>query len=91
MVALHSTAQNDLYVVFDGRDPDTNKPEIRAQLHPLIAWIWIGVIIVVLGTGVALVPNLQRAAVRQEREDSALAPAEPALATSGSVAKVRNA
>jgi cytochrome c-type biogenesis protein CcmF len=57
MVALHSTAQADLYVIFEGRNPDTNRPIIKVFLNPLIAWIWIGVIIVVLGTGFALVPN----------------------------------
>lgn len=93
MVALHETAQSDLYVVFDGRDPNTGKPEIRAQLHPLIAWIWIGVVIVVFGTAVALVPNLQRTTSRQEREEDRgeKAPIAPAVETGGVLAKVRNA
>ena len=57
MVALHSTAQSDLYVIFEGRDPDSNKPIIKVFLNPLIAWIWIGVLIVVAGTVFALVPS----------------------------------
>ncbi len=57
MVALHSTAQADLYVIFEGRDPDSNKPIIKVFLNPLIAWIWIGVLIVVIGTMFALVPS----------------------------------
>ena len=57
MVALHSTAQADLYVIFEGRDPDSNKPIIKVFLNPLIAWIWIGVLIVVVGTLFALVPS----------------------------------
>jgi len=91
MVALHSTARNDLYVVFDGRDPNTDKPEIRAQLHPLIAWIWIGVLIVVAGTGIALMPNLQRTPARLRQEDSASAPEVAAVEASGMIAKGRNA
>ncbi len=63
MVALHSTAQADLYVIFEGRDPDSNKPIIKVFLNPLIAWIWIGVLIVVAGTLFALVPNLVRVPV----------------------------
>jgi cytochrome c-type biogenesis protein CcmF len=92
MVALHSTAQSDLYVVFDGLDPNSGKPEIRAMLHPLIAWIWIGVIIVVLGTGVALVPNLQPrpGRLRSEETDTLPTPAVPAAA-GGAMAKARNA
>jgi cytochrome c-type biogenesis protein CcmF len=57
MVALHSTLQADLYVIFMGRDPDTHIPIIKAFLNPLIAWLWIGVVIVVAGTAFALVPN----------------------------------
>jgi len=92
MVALHSTAQSDLYVVFDGMDPNSGKPEIRAMLHPLITWIWIGVLIVVFGTGIALVPNLQRtsAQLRRENEAGAVLPA-PALAGSAVLTKARNA
>jgi cytochrome c-type biogenesis protein CcmF len=58
IVALHSTAQADLYVIFMGRDPDTNKPIVKVFLNPLISWIWIGVLIVVLGTMFALAPSV---------------------------------
>jgi cytochrome c-type biogenesis protein CcmF len=88
MVALHSTLTADLYVVFEGRDPDTQQPIIKAFLNPLIAWIWIGVLIVVAGTFLALVPNMTRTAVRQRQEDAVGAgTAAPAL---GVMAKVRN-
>jgi cytochrome c-type biogenesis protein CcmF len=70
IVALHSTAEADLYTVFEGRNPDSGQPIIKVFLNPLIAWIWIGVVIVVLGTFIALVPNLVRAATRVRQEDS---------------------
>ena len=57
IVALHQTALADLYVIFEGRDPQSNLPEIKVFLNPLIIWIWIGVLIVVIGTGFALVPS----------------------------------
>ncbi len=60
MVANRSTLQNDLYVIYEGKNPDTDKPIIKVFINPLIAWIWIGVGIVVLGTFVALAPNLTR-------------------------------
>jgi cytochrome c-type biogenesis protein CcmF len=62
MVANRSTLQNDLYVIYEGKNPDTDKPIIKVFINPLMAWIWIGVGIVVLGTFVALVPNLTKAA-----------------------------
>src|SRR5271168_2890110 len=64
MVALHSTLASDLYVIYEGRDVDTDKPIIKVFLNPLMNWIWIGVLIVVMGTFLALVPNLARTPVR---------------------------
>ncbi|HEY6414529.1 MAG TPA: heme lyase CcmF/NrfE family subunit [Edaphobacter sp.] len=64
IVANHSTLQNDLYVIYEGKNPDTDKPIIKVFLNPLMNWIWIGVGIVVLGTLVALVPNMTRAAAK---------------------------
>jgi cytochrome c-type biogenesis protein CcmF len=87
IVALHSTAEADLYTVFEGKNPDTGRPIIKVFLNPLIAWIWIGVVIVVAGTFIALVPNLVRSPVRQRQED--LAPAVgPGLGAAGVLAKV---
>jgi cytochrome c-type biogenesis protein CcmF len=68
MVALHSTLAADLYVIYEGRNPDTDKPIIKVFLNPLMNWIWIGVLIVVGGTFVALVPNLTRSAARARVE-----------------------
>src|SRR5271154_1019807 len=64
MVALHSTLASDLYVIYEGRNPDTDRPIIKVFLNPLMNWIWIGVLIVVGATFLALVPNLARTAAR---------------------------
>jgi cytochrome c-type biogenesis protein CcmF len=76
MVALHSTLASDLYVIYEGRNPETDKPIIKVFLNPLMNWIWIGVLIDVAGTFLALVPNLARSPAR-------VAVAEPVLATAG--------
>ena len=62
MVADHTNLQNDLYVIYEGKNPDTDKPIIKVFINPLIVWIWIGVGIVVLGTIIALLPNLTKGA-----------------------------
>ncbi len=59
MVAIASTLREDLYVVYAGTNPDTNLPVIHAYLNPLVKWIWLGGVIVVLGTILALLPNRQ--------------------------------
>jgi len=62
MVAVESSPLRDLYVVYAGRNPDTNQPVIHAYINPLVKWIWFGGIVVVLGTGLAMLPN-RRAAI----------------------------
>jgi cytochrome c-type biogenesis protein CcmF len=57
IVANHSTLNEDLYVVYEGHNPDTDHPIIKAMINPLVNWIWIGVLVIAFGTGMALVPN----------------------------------
>jgi len=59
MVAIYSTLKEDLYVVYAGRSPETQAPVIHAYLNPLVKWVWLGGLVVVLGTILALVPNRQ--------------------------------
>jgi cytochrome c-type biogenesis protein CcmF len=64
MVAIHSTLPWDLYVVYEGTNPDTQQPIIKAFLNPLVGWIWAGVVLIVIGTVIALVPNQKPATQR---------------------------
>jgi cytochrome c-type biogenesis protein CcmF len=57
IVAIHSTLARDLYVVYAGRSPDTNQPVIHAYLNPLVKWIWLGGLVVLLGTILAMLPS----------------------------------
>ncbi len=68
VVANHSTLLWDLYTVYAGRDPDSGLPEIKAFLNPLVLWIWIGAVIVLLGTVVAIIPSTTAAAALAERK-----------------------
>src|SRR6266566_4871658 len=54
---VRSTLKEDLYIVYEGQNPDTGRPIIKAHLNPLVSWIWIGVLVMIFGTIVALVPN----------------------------------
>jgi cytochrome c-type biogenesis protein CcmF len=58
MVAIHSVPGWDLYVVYEGTNPDTGQPIIKAFLNPLVGWIWAGVVFIVFGTFIALAPSL---------------------------------
>jgi cytochrome c-type biogenesis protein CcmF len=63
MVAVQSSPLRDLYIVYAGRSPENGQPVIHAYLNPLVKWIWFGGIVVVLGTGLALLPNRRAALV----------------------------
>ena len=39
VVAIHSTLARDMYVVFEGRNQQTDKPTIKVFLNPLVKWI----------------------------------------------------
>jgi cytochrome c-type biogenesis protein CcmF len=57
MVAIHSTPAGDLYLVYEGMNPDTGRPVIKAMLNPLVGWIWAGVLLMLVGTLMALLPK----------------------------------
>ncbi len=59
---IHSTLNEDLYLVYEGQNEDTGRPIIKAHLNPLVMWVWMGVWIMIAGTVIALIPNA--AAVR---------------------------
>lgn len=71
VVAIQTSPLRDLYVVYAGRSPETGKPVIHAYLNPLVKWIWFGGLVLVLGTGLAMIPNRRAAFVlRVEKEKS---------------------
>jgi cytochrome c-type biogenesis protein CcmF len=70
IVANRSMLREDLYLVYAGKNQDNDKPIIKAHLNPLVVWIWIGLIIVVLGTVVALVPSVPAAAVAKRAPEA---------------------
>ncbi len=59
IVANRSRPSEDLYLVYTGRNPDTGKPIIKAHVNPLVLWIWIGVHVILIGTIIALIPNMK--------------------------------
>ncbi|MFZ1157556.1 MAG: cytochrome c-type biogenesis CcmF C-terminal domain-containing protein [Candidatus Sulfotelmatobacter sp.] len=53
---IRSTFKEDLYVIFEGQN-EKGWPIIKAHLNPMVIWIWIGAWVMVIGTGMALIPN----------------------------------
>jgi cytochrome c-type biogenesis protein CcmF len=79
MVAIHSVPGWDLYVVYEGMNPDTGQPIIKAFLNPLVSWIWAGVAFIVFGTFIALSPSLSPATAALRVPASSPATSQPAF------------
>ncbi len=64
--------------MYEGTNPDTGQPIIKAILNPLVGWIWAGLVVLVFGTLLALVPSLTPSTASL-RVPARTAPTEPAL------------
>lgn len=68
-VSIWSTLKEDLYVVFAAPTPDGAKAIIQVFYNPLVMWVWIGGVVLALGTLIALLPN--KHSPPRQRTDSA--------------------
>jgi cytochrome c-type biogenesis protein CcmF len=56
-VSIWSTLKEDIYVVFSGATADGKRANIQVYYNPLVMWVWLGGIVLGLGTLIALLPN----------------------------------
>jgi len=54
-VALRTRLNEDLYINYAAHDG--NKATLQAYVFPLVTWIWVGAVVLIFGTLVALVPS----------------------------------
>jgi cytochrome c-type biogenesis protein CcmF len=87
MVAVQTSPIWDLYVVYAGRSPETGKPVIHAYLNPLVKWIWFGGVVLILGTGLAMLPNRRTSLVLRPVERREPARSEPSASAVGAIAR----
>ena len=69
-VAIYSTVRNDVYVVFAGATPGGKKAVIQVFYNPLTMWVWIGGIVLVIGTLIALLPNKKTPVRKRQQTES---------------------
>ena len=55
-VAVRSSLREDLYVLYEGRDPD-GAALFRIYVNPLVMWVWIGAWVLTIGTVIAILPD----------------------------------
>ena len=56
-VAIRATLASDLYVVLAGVDDKSGLATFDVFLTPLVSWLWLGGLMMALGTVVAMWPN----------------------------------
>jgi cytochrome c-type biogenesis protein CcmF len=72
-VAIRTSPREDLYVVLAGQDPDTHKAIVQVFINPLVMWVWVGGIVLFLGTLLALIPSRverEMAEIRRQQEEA---------------------
>ena len=66
--ATRSTATEDFYVILAGWESAGRTATFKIYLNPLINWLWLGGLVFVLGTLIAVWPDIEaerRAVARQ--------------------------
>jgi cytochrome c-type biogenesis protein CcmF len=56
-VALRNRLDEDLYINFASADDKATVVTLQAYIFPLVSWIWIGTLVLIAGTLIALVPS----------------------------------
>jgi cytochrome c-type biogenesis protein CcmF len=68
-VRMHHTLKEDVYVVFAGMNEENDRAIFQVWVNPLVAWVWIGTIVMVLGTIVTILPNRRERKIRRQSRE----------------------
>ncbi|MEO8700139.1 MAG: cytochrome c-type biogenesis CcmF C-terminal domain-containing protein [Kofleriaceae bacterium] len=56
-VAIRVRVSEDVYVVLTGYEAQSQLANFRVYINPLISWVWIGFLILAMGTLICLIPQ----------------------------------
>ncbi|MBI1987877.1 MAG: heme lyase CcmF/NrfE family subunit [Nitrospinae bacterium] len=73
-VAIYSTLKEDLYAILEGYD-QKDLATFKLFLNPLVVWMWIGGLVITLGTTIAIWPEWKprrKSLIYRETSDSEL-------------------
>jgi cytochrome c-type biogenesis protein CcmF len=82
---VRTAAGEDLYVTLLASDPASGEVTVHVFVNPLVAWIWIGGAVVVLGAAFAAWPERRRVPVAAHAAEPIAEPpaAGATIATAG--------
>jgi cytochrome c-type biogenesis protein CcmF len=67
-VRIESGLKEDLYVVFSGMNEDNEHAVIQAWINPLVSWVWIGTMVLALGTIITILPNVKQRRIQRSKK-----------------------
>lgn len=65
-VAIYSRPKEDLYAVVGGVNPEDNSVVLKLMVNPLVQMVWLGGIVLILGTIIAMWPSRMDRRVREK-------------------------
>ncbi len=66
-VDIRSTLAEDLYAILAGYDMEKSTAVIKLLINPLVAWMWIGSLVLVGGTALVMLPDRRKRGSRRVR------------------------
>ncbi|KAA3614622.1 MAG: heme lyase CcmF/NrfE family subunit [Calditrichaeota bacterium] len=70
-VSVYYTFMEDFYIVLNNVDHEANSASFEVWVKPLVIWVWIGGLILTIGTLIALLPNTKETELRSVRKKQA--------------------
>jgi cytochrome c-type biogenesis protein CcmF len=67
-IRIESRFREDLYVVFSGMNADNEHAVIQVWINPLVIWVWIGTVILGLGTIFTILPNVKERRIQRDKK-----------------------
>jgi len=81
-VALETTLRDDLYLTLAGWEARGATATIQVIVNPLVAWMWIGTIVLSVGGIICILPRLLPQSLRQSVENQSHPTRQPATTAS---------
>ncbi len=81
-VAIRSRLLEDMYVILSTVDPRSQTASLRVIVRPLVLWIWLGTLVLIFGTLIAMLPTIREIL----GEDRAVSSPKQRRAVAGAVA-----
>lgn len=69
-VSIRSRPVEDLYVIMSTVDPQTERGTFQVKVRPLVAWIWVGGLVLLFGSLTAMWPSARELVSSEEEEKS---------------------